>query len=117
MNASDESSGGISSETAIEAFDILWRELSTVIGSAATAAVMQRAIKAAMADCPILRYVTISMNGQEYMINEAARNEKCARIAPFIDTVLAMLRNLTGKSIVDHLLENPLIKELSHQER
>ena len=103
--------------SAAELFDLLWESLADVVGTAATATLLRRAIKRAAAQTSCPEPITVGRNGldYEYLLPETWKqpgNEEAIGALRVVATELrALLVELTGPVVVRRLSRlAPLLK-------
>ena len=96
--------------TAAELFDLLWATLSDLLGSAATATLLRRSMKALLARRPGLEVLLITREGFEYryVIPESWRVSSADTLSTLRDLageLSPILYDLTGVAVA-HRLDN-----------
>jgi hypothetical protein len=95
--------------SAAELFDLLWESVADVLGTAATATLLRRAIKRAASQSSWSETVTVSRNGldYEYRLPETWKqpgNEEAVGALQVVATELcALLVELTGPVVIRRL--------------
>ena len=103
---------------AAELFQRLWDELSDLVGTAATAAVLRRALKRASAKQPALAAVVLRREGLEYAWglpsawHDPARRDAVEHLRRLVrDELHPIFRELTGLVIARRLAQVPELVE------
>ena len=101
--------------TAADAFAVLWSALADVIGPTATAALIQRSIKRAVADGSELNDLVISCERFAYTYSlprswSAAATVPPASLVRLVEELWPMLVQLTGSVVVRRLREQPVLR-------
>ncbi len=106
------------SAAAAELFQRLWDELSDLVGTAATAAVLRRALKRASARQPALAAVVLRREGLEYAWglpsawHDPARRDAVEHLRRLVrDELHPIFRELTGLVIARRLAQVPELVE------
>ena len=95
--------------TAAELFDLLWESLADVLGTAATATLLRRAIKAAASKTSWSESVTVGRKGldYEYVLPEAwkqpGNEEAVGALRVVAGELRVLLVELTGAVVVERL--------------
>jgi hypothetical protein len=95
--------------TASELFDLLWESLADVLGTAATATLLRRAIKAAASKTSWSEAVTVTRNGLEYEYRlpetwkQAGNEEAVGALRLVVAELRVLLVELTGSVVVARL--------------
>ncbi|MHB0912892.1 MAG: hypothetical protein ACYC2Y_05530 [Armatimonadota bacterium] len=108
----DQCIQGESKKAVEELFESLWNDLRATLGSAPTSALLRRAIAASRDCCPTMGKVTIERRGRDYSYELPQIDENidtCRELSRFVEIVLSLLSELTGRVLVRHLLNNPAI--------
>jgi len=110
--------------SAAELFDLLWESLADVLGTAATAIILRRAIHQAALRTACAERVIVARNGleYEYRVPEAWKQPGSDEAVDALRVVAAALRvllvELTGPVVVDRLGRLPAFRkwgiEFSH---
>lgn len=89
-------------------FDTLWSELAVVVGSAATAALLKRAVRASGLSMPV-EIERVDLN-YVYRVPEGWDGESgTAEFQVLVDRLSVLLRDLTGSIVLDRLVMNPTL--------
>lgn len=98
----------------------IWTELSGTLGSAPTAVLLRRAIVISKDSCPALADIVIEKSGRDYQYklpqDSIEASQICSDLSIFVNNILSLLSGLMGNVLVNRLLSNPLIRELSDKE-
>jgi len=102
--------------SAAELFALVWEDLCDILGTAATAALLRRAARGAMARCPELGALAIVRAGLEYRYELPADwNDRTSRtptaLRELVDELRALLVELTGSVVVRRLARIPELRE------
>lgn len=106
------------SAAAAELFQRLWDEVADLVGTAATAALLRRALKRASAAQPELAAVVLRRDGLEYgwvlpaAWHDPARRDAVENLRRFVcDELHPLFRELTGPVIAGRLARAPELVE------
>ena len=108
---------GSSQPTAAELFDLLWENLAQLLGTAATATLVRRAMKRLAAEAPAHPMVSVTRNTvtYEYEVPEswrrAADPEALRVLRAFAKELGVLLTRLTGSVVVERLEREPRFRE------
>jgi hypothetical protein len=95
--------------SAAELFDLLWESLADVLGTAATATLLRRAIKAAASKTSWSEPVIVTRNGLEYEYRlpetwkQAGNEEAVGALRVLVAELRVLLVELTGEVVVARL--------------
>ena len=110
-------------------FDLLWRTLADILGTAATATLIRRAARRAAARFPELHDLTTHCDGREYKYTLPARwsineneneseseneneNELAASLRELARELCSLLVELTGPVVMQRLATEPALRAL-----
>ena len=103
--------------SAAEVFDVLWESLADVLGTAATATLLRRAIKRAASQTSWSEPVTVARNGLDYEYrlpetwNQPGNGEAIGALRAVAAELRVLLVELTGPVVVRRLSRlAPLLK-------
>jgi len=103
--------------SAAEVFDVLWESLADVVGTAATATLLRRAIKRAASQTSWPEPVTVARNGLDYEYrlpetwNQPGNGEAIGALRAVAAELRVLLVELTGPVVVRRLSRlAPLLK-------
>jgi len=114
--------GGIVNLSAAALFAILWEALTGLLGTAAVAAIVRRAVSRAAAECPELLDLVISREQLEYRVTlppgwsqSAERGSQSAErgsiaLRCLVAEIRRLLIELTGTVVIRHLEKIPELR-------
>jgi len=96
-------------------FDLLWRTLADVLGTAATATLVRRAARRAAVRHPELLDLTTQRDGREYSYTLPARwaerdEESAVPLRELTRELCSLLVELTGPVVVRRLATDPTLR-------
>ena len=113
----DRSGGDVAAERSHAAiFALLWDSLADLLGSAATATLVRRAVTRAVGRCPELAELLVARNHLDYVYTVPSSWENGVRhSSPALHELVRELRpllvDLTGTVVINHLERIPALRE------
>jgi hypothetical protein len=102
-------SGDLEASSAAELFELLWESLADVLGTAAAATLLRRAIKRAAAQISSAEPVSVVRNGTEYEYRlpetwrQQGNEEALSALRAIVGELRILLMELTGPVVVRRL--------------